>query len=210
MSLFDLVVLLLLFISKLLFFITIHFKKGVCIMPIIIGNMKALNLQYAELWFIMRSMDWYYKKKEKKPSKRFTLYSDEIIEANYRFLMHPNVKIISDLAPSQDLFTWYMLQRNKGQWNQEAFDKTYVPAFIRDLSTQQDSKDRLNQLWYEDKNGKTILLVCACQEENMCHRSIIAGVLHGVGVNVTSTFGTDISCYDKYYQMYRDAEKKYN
>lgn len=176
-------------------------------MPIIIGNMKALNMHYDELWFIMRSMDWYYKKK--KPSKYFTQYSDEIIGANYRFLMQPNVKIIQDLAPSHDLFTWYMSQKSRGQWDQKAFDVFYAPCFLKDLSTQQDSIDRLYELRDADRQGKTILLVCACQEESMCHRSIIAGVLRGGDVNVTSSFGTNMSCYDKYYQMYCDMKKKY-
>ena len=171
-------------------------------MPIIIGNMKALNLQYDELWFIMRSMDWFYRK---KVGARFKRYSDtEINQKNYQLLMQPNVKIIDELSPSKDLFTWFMIQKQKGQWNKTTFHNIYVPRFLKEMSSQQDSKDRLNDLWYLDKQGKVILLVCSCQEEDMCHRSIIAGLLHGVGCNVISAFGNSVSQYDIYYKMYLD------
>ena len=40
------------------------------------------------------------------------------------------------------------------------------------------------------------------------NRSIIAGLLHGVGCNVVSAFGTNISRYDVYYKMYREEENK--
>lgn len=171
-------------------------------MPIIIGNMKALNLQYDELWFIMRSMDWFYRK---KVGARFKRYSDtEINQKNYQLLMQPNVKIIDELSPSKDLFTWFMTQKQKGQWNKTTFHNIYVSRFLKEMSSQQDSKDRLNDLWHLDKQGKVILLVCSCQEEDMCHRSIIAGLLHGVGCNVTSAFGNSVSQYDIYHKMYLD------
>lgn len=175
-------------------------------MPIIIGNMKSLNLQYDELWFIMRSMDWFYRK---KIGNRFPEYSGEINEKNYRLLMQPNVKIIDELSPSKELFQIFMSRKSRGTWNKTIFHNVYVPRFIHEMASQQDSKDRLNELYFLDKQGKTILLVCSCQEEDMCHRSIIAGILHGVGCNVMSAFGNSISSYDIYYQMYRDYEKEY-
>lgn len=177
-------------------------------MPIIIGNMKSLNLHYDELWFIMRSMDWFYMK---KVGNRFSYYSNkEINQTNYRLLMQPNVHIVDELSPSRDLYTWYMSQRDRKQWTKEQFDNIYVPRFIKEMSTQQDSKDKLNELWQADRQNKIILLVCACQDEDMCHRSIIAGILHGTGINVMSAFGNSISQYDKYYSMYREYEGKYN
>lgn len=177
-------------------------------MPIIIGNMKSLNLKYDELWFIMRSMDWFYKK---KVGNRFTKYSNtEINQSNYRLLMQSNVHIVDELSPSKHLYTYYLLCKDRGTWNYGTFTRQYVPVFIHEMSTQQDSKDKLNELWSLDKQGKTILLVCACQEEHMCHRSIIAGLLHSVGCNVTSAFGTNISEYDKYYEMYKYNKYKNN
>lgn len=170
-------------------------------MPIVIGNMKALNLQYDELWFIMRSMDWFYKKKIKSSFGNMTV-ATEINQKNYQLLMQPNVHIVDELSPSKDLYTFYLSCKDRGTWDYNTFTKRYVPRFIYEMSSQQDSKNKLNELWSLDRQGKVILLVCACQEEHLCHRSIIAGLLHGVGCNVVSAFGTDISQYDKYYEMY--------
>lgn len=174
-------------------------------MSIVIGNMKALNMHYDELWFIMRSMDWFYRK---KVGSRFTRYSDsEINQKNYQLLMQPNVKIIDELSPSKELFGFYLSLKKEGNWNQQSFNTKYVHRFIHELASNQEAKDRLNDLWLLDKQGKTVLLVCSCQDEVMCHRSIIGGILHGVGCNVKSTiYGYNISDYDKYYQMYRSEE----
>lgn len=175
-------------------------------MSIIIGNMKSLNMHYDELWFIMRSMDWFV---YEKIGSRFKQYDKtKIKQANYRLLMQPNVKVIDELSPSRELFQFYMSCKNKGTWNGNTFIHKYVPRFIHEIYSEQDSKDRLNELWSLDKQGKTILLVCSCQEENMCHRSIIAGLLHGVGCNVISAFGNSISQYDIYYKMYLAKEKE--
>lgn len=72
-------------------------------MSIVIGNMKSLNMHYDELWFIMRSMDWFV---YEKAGNRFKQYDKtRIKQANYRLLMQPNVKVIDELSPSHDLFT---------------------------------------------------------------------------------------------------------
>lgn len=174
-------------------------------MSIIIGNMKALNMQYDELWFVMRSMDWFYRE---KVGAKFPRYSDtKINKKNYQLLMQPNVHIVDELSPSHDLFTWYLTMKQKGAWNDRAFINTYVKIFLNDLVASQDAKDKLNELWTLDKQGKTVLLICVCQEEHLCHRSILAGILHGVGCNVISAFSTNISKYDIYYDLYRNAEK---
>lgn len=177
---------------------------------IVIGNMKSLNMHYDELWFIMRSMDWFvYEKVELGYRFKHSQYDKtKIKQANYRLLMQPNVKVIDELSPSHDLFTWYLIQRQKGEWNQQTFVNKYCSIFINQIIGYQEAKDRLNELYLLDKQGKTVLLVCSCKDEFMCHRSILAGILHGVGCNVQSAFGTDISRYDIYYKLYREIEKE--
>ena len=174
---------------------------------IVIGNMKALNMQYDELWFVMRSMDWFYKKKAKSISTNRLVYSNEIIQSNYQLLMQPNVHIVDELAPSHELYTFYLSHKDRRTWGDEVFYMDYVPMFIHEMSTQEDSRDKLNELYRLDKMGKTILLVCACQEERICHRSILAGLLYGVGCNVKSSFGTNISQYGVYYEMYKNKRE---
>lgn len=100
--------------------------------------------------------------------------------------------------------------KSRGEWNQQTFINTYCPAFINCLLYNENAKNRLNELWSLDKQGKTVLLICSCKDEFMCHRSILAGILHGAGCNVQSAFGTDISRYDIYYKLYREMEKENN
>jgi uncharacterized protein YeaO (DUF488 family) len=149
---------------------------------IIIGNMKYLNRQYDELWFVMRSMDWFIYEKTK--SLRFAKYDKtKLIKKNYELLMQPNVKIISELSPSEGLFRYYLSCKEHKTWDEKRFKNKYVPWFLDSINNE-DGRDRLNELWRLDKASKTVLLICTCQEENMCHRSILAGILASVGCNV--------------------------
>ena len=149
---------------------------------IIIGNMKFLNRQYDELWFVMRSMDWFLYEKVK--GSRFNTYDKtKLNKRNYELLMQPNVKVIDELSPSKDLFTYFLSCKQHQTWDEKRFKEKYVPGFLKEINCE-DGRDRLNELWRLDRAGKTILLVCTCQEENMCHRSILAGVLASVGCNV--------------------------
>lgn len=166
---------------------------------IIIGNMKYLNRQYDELWFVMRSMDWFIYEKSK--SLRFAKYDKtKLIKRNYELLMQQNVKIIDELSPSQDLFTFYLSHKQRGDWDETVFQDTYVPAFLRSINNE-DARDRLNELWTLDRQGKTILLICTCQEEHMCHRSILAGILASVGCTVQVQ--GDLEQYKKYGAIFK-------
>lgn len=166
---------------------------------IIIGNMKYLNRQYDELWFVMRSMDWFLYEKNK--GSRFNTYDKtKLNKRNYELLMRPNVKVIDDLSPSKELFTFYLSNKQRGTWDMDTFLKRYVPRFLKEINCE-DGRDRLNELWQLDRAGKTILIICTCQEENMCHRSILAGVLASVGCNVQVE--GDLSFYKAYGDMFK-------
>ena len=167
---------------------------------IIIGNMKSLNRQYDELWFVMRSMDWFLYEKTK--SLRFAKYDKtKLIKRNYELLMQPNVKVIDELSPSQELFTFYLSNKQRGTWDKNSFLERYVPIFLKEINCE-DGRDRLNELWRLDRAGKTVLLICTCQEENMCHRSIIAGILASVGCNVKVK--GNLNDYLIYGQMFKE------
>ena len=63
-----------------------------------------------------------------------------------------------------------------------------------------EEKDALNQLYVMSKT-QNILLVCFCENEDLCHRSIIAGLLSGAGAEVQTSSGHN---YDKYWDMYHN------
>lgn len=119
---------------------------------IAIKNISQVNYKdHDEIWAIVRSM--------KRPN--------------------PNIRQVSELSPSWDLFSKYQELKKNGQWNEQTFQEIYVPQFIQEMHNKK-SIALLNQLYKLDKAGKNICLVCFCPDEKLCHRSIIAGLLQGV------------------------------
>jgi uncharacterized protein YeaO (DUF488 family) len=148
----------------------------------------------------MRSMDWFLYEKVK--GSRFSNYDKtKLNKRNYELLMQPNVKVIDELSPSEDLFRYYLTQKQHGTWNENTFQDRYTPCFLRDINNE-DGRDRLNELWKLDRAGKTVLLICTCKEEHMCHRSILAGILASVGCNVQVQ--GNLNDYLKYGTMFKE------
>lgn len=139
---------------------------------IIITNIKNANKEFDENWAIVRSM-------KNKSSW---------------------IAQVAELSPTKDLFYKYLQLRDAGNWNRDAFNNIYVPQFIKELKENAVAKNKLNYLYKQDKTGKTISLSCFCPDETLCHRSIIAGLLSGVGCNVTTDTGQS---YTQYYDMYK-------
>lgn len=110
---------------------------------------------------------------------------------------------VSVLSPSSELFGWYYNLKKQGLWRDDLFVTGYVPRFLKEMHSQ-EARDMLNKIYLLDKQGKKIALTCFCTNEAGCHRSIIAGLLQGVGCAVITSSGTD---YRKYYDMYRNIKK---
>lgn len=112
------------------------------------------------------------------------------------------LKQVQELSPSLNLFFKYQKLAKENKWNETTFQNIYVPQFLKELK---EGKHYiypvLNQLCALDKAGKNICLVCFCPNEALCHRSIIAGLLQGVGCNVKTETDTD---YTRYYNMFQN------
>lgn len=106
-------------------------------------------------------------------------------------------KLVQSLAPSRELFLKYREAFHAGQFGQEFFKNIYVPQFIAELSKNKDAKEDMAYLRREGSRSK-IVLGCYCEEEALCHRSIIAGVLLGMGAEIDTS-----AEYRKYYEMFR-------
>lgn len=133
-------------------------------------NNAALRAKYDEIWVCMRSY--------KNPDD---------------FAVH-----VPELSPSTDLFFSYRNMLNNGVWNESTFRDFYTPQFLQEIAANLDARQALNTLWRADKNGKRIALVCSCSKEKLCHRSILAGLLMGVGATVEADRG-----YMKYYDQWQ-------
>lgn len=101
------------------------------------------------------------------------------------------------LSPSKDLFFKYLDLSKRGEWNENAFQNIYVPQFLRELKSNKDAVDLLNSVYRNGRN-KNIALCCFCIDENLCHRSIIAGLLQGAGAKVDAK-----DDYSRYFDMYK-------
>lgn len=93
---------------------------------------------------------------------------------------NPKIKHVPELSPSWMLFKKYLSLRESGKWNDETFRSIYVPQFLKEMRGKTQRK-LLNELFNTKKH---ICLVCFCPEEELCHRSIIGGMLQGAGLNV--------------------------
>lgn len=109
----------------------------------------------------------------------------------------PFAKHVPLLSPSPELFSKYKRALACNLFNKQWFDDIYVPEFIDDLSKNDKAVSLLKYLCDYGKN-KDIFLCCYCENETICHRSIIAGILIGMGAKIK----TDDS-YIKYYEQFK-------
>lgn len=138
---------------------------------ITIGSFKEISNNYDEVWLIVRSL-------------KTTPQGD-------------NIYHVPQLSPNWDLFKEYLSWSKAGIWNDKCFMERYVPRFLEQMKSQ-EAKDMLNVLYFKAKT-KNILLVCFCPNETMCHRSIVFGLLQGVGAE------TNGNNYSHYYDMYKEV-----
>lgn len=110
---------------------------------------------------------------------------------------------VSVLSPSRDLFYKYLRLKDVGLWDSNAFRTIYVPRFIDELIASDAAQSHLAYLvFYGGK--RDITLTCFCTDERYCHRSIVGGILLGMGAN--------IQCnpeYHKYYDYYIERGGKH-
>ena len=101
-----------------------------------------------------------------------------------------------DLSPSKELLKVIEKLKETGSWNQESFQEYFVPSFIKE-TLQSPLKDVLNEAFVYSKNNK-LAIACFCEDKNMCHTSVIEGLLQAVG---SETDGTNYSSYWLIYRM---------
>lgn len=106
------------------------------------------------------------------------------------------------LSPSTHLFRAYLSAKAAGQFTEKWFQDTYVPWFLKDMIHSQEAVALLDQL-YRDSFTKNILLCCFCANENLCHRSIVGGMLKGAGAKVECD-----DSYVRYWQLFQEACRK--
>ncbi len=86
-----------------------------------------------------------------------------------------NVYHVPQLSPSTDLFYAYLSWKKQGIWSKEQFDNVYAPRFLKEMESK-DAQTYLNLLKEKIKT-KNICICCFCDDESLCHRSLIKKLL---------------------------------
>lgn len=110
---------------------------------------------------------------------------------------NPRMRHVPELSPSWSLFKRYITIKEEGNWNEHTFQTIYVPQFLKEMRGKVQ-QDLLNELFNIEKH---ICLVCFCGEEELCHRSIIGGMLQGAGLEVKG-LSRD---YSHYYDWWKNG-----
>lgn len=100
---------------------------------------------------------------------------------------------VPELSPGQILFEKYRELARNNLWNEQTFKSVYLPVFLSEMS-RKESLSILHKL-AEDSYNENIALCCYCDDEKICHRSIVGGILKGMKVN--------IDCSDEYLEYYK-------
>lgn len=88
-------------------------------------------------------------------------------------------KHVPELSPNSQLFYSYLNAAKMGDWNAEWFAKNYVPSFLRQMRSAA-AQEKLSELVVRSQT-ENIALVCFCEDERLCHRSIVGGILYNMG-----------------------------
>lgn len=135
------------------------------------------------------------------PEKQKT-YDDIWVIMQYAPKGRPsNFHHVMALSPTRDLYRNYMTLKEQGQWDADMFDKMYVPRFVSNLVTDKCALSQLHLLVELASSGRNIALTCTCHYENMCHRSIIGGIIQGGFPEITVACERD---YSRYWNLIKD------
>lgn len=142
-----------------------------------IANMNQLAEKYDKIYVIVRSI-----------GKRNILMADNILH-------------LPVLSPSWNLFAKYLNACKEKQFSEQWFQYVYVKQFLSEMQSQ-ECRDALNKL-YQEAQTKNIAIVCYCKEENLCHRSIIMGLLQGAEHECSKQITCCSTDYSHYYNQFK-------
>lgn len=124
-------------------------------------NLSDVNCDlYDEVWAVVRSM------KYKKDMR---------------------IKQVTELSPSYELFMKYINLRKSNNWNRTSFNEIYVPQFLYEMTElcKAHKSNKLQELFEASTdNSKNICISCYCKDLDLCHASILAGIMQYLGGNV--------------------------
>lgn len=86
-----------------------------------------------------------------------------------------NIVHVPLLSPSQGLWYHYLDLRNGGKWDERAFREDYAPKFLAEM-LRPEPYAKLQALERATRT-QSVLAVCYCTDESLCHRSLIRRIV---------------------------------
>lgn len=86
---------------------------------------------------------------------------------------------IIELAPSKELFSWYMANKGIDNWFKE-----YKKVYKQEIQNNEIALEKMRYIKRILDSGKDVVLLCYCRDVSKCHRSIIGEAYEYVGVEV--------------------------
>lgn len=109
---------------------------------------------------------------------------------------------VPDLAPSSGLFQATRICIEQKLWSWDRWMAWYVPEYLKELRERPSAQVQLEAIAskYGHNDTRNACIGCWCKQEMMCHRSIVAGILKGMGARVITKTQQD---YLLYYHMWK-------
>lgn len=86
---------------------------------------------------------------------------------------------LAALAPSKELFCWYLKNRERDGWFEE-----YERKFIADVIPSWGFQEGTRVLIELVKLDKNVTLSCYCSDLDKCHRKIVGKYLQSLGIEI--------------------------
>lgn len=106
-----------------------------------------------------------------------------------------NFHHVKALAPSQELYQNFQVMKDMGEWNLNNFQALYAPRYMSGIMSNGYSRSQLECLIQLACAGRNIAIVCTCYHEDLCHRSILGGIVQATCPGVVVDCLGDYSHY---------------
>lgn len=101
-----------------------------------------------------------------------------IVRSPGKLVFDEKHKHVPELSPSSRLFSAYLNAKKMGLFDSEWFAEHYVPMFLTQMKSD-IAREKLEEL-VRRSDSEDIALVCFCENESLCHRSIVGGICYNM------------------------------
>lgn len=86
---------------------------------------------------------------------------------------------IIELAPSKELFGWYLNNKNDENWFKE-----YKRRYKIEIQSNEIALEKMRYIKSLLDSGKNVALLCYCRDYKKCHRSILGEAFEAINYEV--------------------------